>query len=114
MIRRFGRFLLLLLPVVVLGVYVRFIADYMRYLDKDLRLIPPSTPGVPEDILGFGFWFTWPIFLALLLGACASVYRTVGQRRAYYLLIGIGFAALSVVDFYLYPVASDSFQNKFN
>ena len=104
--RQIGRLLLLGLPYLVLGLYVDLLLDYSRHLDRDLHYLRPAVPEVPEDILGFGFWFTWSIFLALSLIACAVVYKTTTRKRTYFIVFGFCFAVLSIIDFRLYDALS--------
>ena len=104
--RRIGRLLLLGLPYLVLGVYVDMLLDYSRHLDRNLHYLRPPLPEVPEDILGFGFWFTWSIYLALSLIACAIAYKSTTKKRTYFMVFGFCFAVLSIIDFRLYKALS--------
>jgi len=104
--RQTGRLLLLGLPYLVLGVYVDLLLDYSKHLDRNLHYLRPTLPEVPEDILGFGFWFTWSIFLALSLIACAIVCTTTTKKRTYFMVFGFCFAVLSIIDFRLYNALS--------
>lgn len=54
------------LPALVLLGYGWFIRiNYWPYLDAQLQFISPDLAGLPEDVIGFGFWMWWP-FIALL------------------------------------------------
>jgi hypothetical protein len=104
--RQIGRLLLLGLPYLVFGIYADLLLDYSKYLDRNLRYMPSAVAGVPEDILGLGFWFTWSIFLAFFLTACAIVYKTTTRKRTYFAVVALCFAVLSIIDYWLYDALS--------
>ena len=73
---------------------------YSRYLDANLRFVPPKLLGAPEDILGFGFLSVW-IPVALVFGlTCWTAFSTVRRR----VVAGVvsAFIFLSLVDLFLY------------
>lgn len=63
-----SRLAFLAFPILVLLGYAVFIATtYWPYLDWSLRLRSPKLAGLPEDVIGYGFWMWWPLAGLLLL-----------------------------------------------
>jgi hypothetical protein len=97
-----SRLAFLAFPVLVLLGYTVFIATtYWPYFDRHLRLRSPELAGLPEDVIGFGFWMWWP-FAALLLLVSLVLALRAAQRRFHVaaLLLGV-FAVLSSADYLL-------------
>lgn len=98
------RWVLLTLPGLVLLGYGLFIARmYWPYLNGHLRLRSPALAGLPEDIIGFGFWMWWPLIaLLLLLFLALALFLSGTQRRLYVGASFLGiFALLSIADYLL-------------
>ena len=54
------------LPAALLLAYGAFIVmTYWSYFNLQLQLRSPDPAGLPEDVVGFGFWMWWP-FIALV------------------------------------------------
>jgi hypothetical protein len=89
-------------PVLVLLGYGTFIVTtYWPYLDWHLRLRSAELAGLPEDVIGFGFWIWWP-FAAVLLFVSLLVALWGIRRRFYVAAISLAvFALLSVADYLL-------------
>jgi hypothetical protein len=69
-----SRVVVLALPALVLVGYGYFVvATYWPYLDWNFRLRSPALAGLPEDVIGFGFWMWWPFF---------AVFRGLGCHMA--------------------------------
>jgi hypothetical protein len=76
-----SRVAVLALPALVLVGYGYFIvATYLPYLDRNFRLRSPELAGLPEDVIGFGFWMWWPFF-AVFFAASVVIWLSVMQRR---------------------------------
>ena len=88
--------------LVLLGYGWLIVRNYWPYLNAQLQLRSPDLAGLPEDVIGFGFWMWWPLiallFTIALTGALAAAERRV---RAAVILVGT-FTLLSGVDYYLY------------
>lgn len=98
------RLVLLALPGLVLLGYGLFITRmYWPYLNGHLRLRSPELAGLPEDVIGFGFWTWWPfIALLLLLFLGLALFLSGAQRRLYIVTSFLGiFALLSSADYWL-------------
>jgi len=93
---------LLALPVMALVGYATLVADYRRNLDSNMSYIQPALAAAPEDVLGFGFWPTWTLALAVLILLCTLAYRFATHAKAYYVAVAVTFALLSAADFTLY------------
>ena len=98
------RLALLALPGLVLLGYGLFITRmYWPYLNGHLRLRSPELAGLPEDVIGFGFWMWWPFIALLLLLFLALALFLSGIQRRFYVgtsILGI-FALLSLADYLL-------------
>jgi hypothetical protein len=51
------------------------------YLDAQLQLISPDLAGLPEDVIGFGFWMWWPFIALLFTFALTSALSGVPNTR---------------------------------
>jgi hypothetical protein len=99
--------LFLVLPWLVLAGYgVLLLVEYRRYLDSNLQYVKPVFPRAPEDVLGFGFWPTWGLVLALVVIFAVVAYRRATKRPAYFVCLAAVFLVLGAVDFYLYQTLS--------
>jgi hypothetical protein len=97
-----SRLVFLAFPALVLLGYCAFIVTtYWPYLDWRLRLRSPELAGLPEDVIGFGFWMWWP-FAAVLLFV-SLVVALWGIRRRFYVAATVlaVFALLSIADYLL-------------
>src|SRR5687767_15427967 len=71
----------LALPALVLIGYGWFIRmNYWPYLDAQLRLRSPDLAGLPEDVIGFGFWMWWPCVALLFTFALTSALSAAERR----------------------------------
>jgi hypothetical protein len=92
----------LALPALVLLGYGWFIATlYRPYLDWNLRLRSPDLAGLPEDVIGWGFWIWWPVMAALFGLALAVTLWAVRRRTCVAISFLSLFAVLSIVDYLL-------------
>jgi hypothetical protein len=72
------------------------------YLNAHLQLRSHDLAGLPEDVVGFGFWMWWPLVALLFVLALISGLTAMERRlRAATILVST-FTLLSVVDYYLY------------
>jgi hypothetical protein len=97
-----SRVAFLALPALVLVGYGCFIAaTYWPYLDWTFRLRSPELAGLPEDVIGFGFWMWWP-FVTVFFAASIAMGLSVMQRRirGAISLVSV-FVLLSVSDYLL-------------
>jgi hypothetical protein len=92
----------LALPALVLFGYGWFIVStYRPYLDWNLRLRSPDLAGLPEDVLGYGFWMWWPFVTLLFLLSFAMGLSAI-QRRMYAAISFLSvFVLLSISDYLL-------------
>ena len=89
-------------PLLVLAGYASFIVmTYWPYFDRHLRLRSPELAGLPEDVIGFGFWMWWPF--AAVLVVVSVVVALLGIQRRLYLAVSLlsVFALLSIADYWL-------------
>jgi hypothetical protein len=86
---------------VLLGYGSFIVTTYWPYLDSNLRLRSPELAGLPEDVIGYGFWMWWPFAaLVLLLSLVVALWGV--QRRFYAAAAFLSvFAALSIADYLL-------------
>lgn len=97
-----SRFGFLAFPILVLLGYCAFmVTTYWPYLDWNLRLRAPELAGLPEDVVGYGFWMWWPLAaLLLLVSLIVALWRA--QRRTYVAVSFLSvFAVLSIADYLL-------------
>lgn len=92
----------ILVPGLVLAGYAAFMVfTYGKFLDWNLRLRSPDLAGLPEDVIGYGFWMWWP-FVALILAAAFIAALSNMRRRLSGAAVILGaFGVLSVVDYLL-------------
>jgi hypothetical protein len=92
----------LTLPALVLLSYGCFIfTTYWPYLDWHAHLRSPQLAGLPEDIIGYGFWMWWP-FLAILSVISLAAALSAIKRWLYAAAPFLGlFAAMSIADYVL-------------
>jgi hypothetical protein len=97
-----SRLAFLAFPVLVLLGYVAFIVTtYWRYLDWHLRLRSPELVGLPEDVIGYGFWMWWPfVALLLVLSLLLALWRMERKVFTTVFLLSV-FGALSIADYLL-------------
>jgi hypothetical protein len=97
------RLFVMMQPVFALAGYAMALSGYTAFLDPRFNFLPPATAGAPEDILGFGFWFTWLLLLVWFTPGWLAGYRATGARNAVYwhFLAGL-FVLFSALDFFLY------------
>lgn len=97
-----SRFAFLAFPILVLlGYGVFIVTTYWPYLDWHLRLRSSDLAGLPEDVIGYGFWMWWP-FAALLLVVSLGLALWGIQRRLYVAASFLSvFAVLSIGDYLL-------------
>jgi len=89
-------------PILVLLGYSAFIvATYWPYLDWHLRLRAPELAGLPEDVIGYGFWMWWPLAALLLLVSLFVALWGVQRRICVAVLVLSVFAVLSIADYVL-------------
>jgi len=87
--------------LVLLGYCVFIVTTYWKYLDLHLRLRAPELAGLPEDVIGYGFWMWWPLAALLLLVSLGVALWGV-QRRIYVAVSFLSvFAVLSIADYVL-------------
>ena len=100
--RSASRIVLLALPALVLLSYGWFIiTTYWPYLDWHAQLRSPELAGLPEDIIGYGFWMWWP-FIAILFVASLAAALSAIERWLYIAAPFLGlFAAISIADYLL-------------
>lgn len=98
-----SRAILTALPALVLLGYSGFIVmSYWPYLNAQLELRSAELAGLPEDVVGFGFWMWWPLVALLFVFALVSA-MTVIERRARIVTIFVSaFVLLSVTDYFLH------------
>jgi hypothetical protein len=90
------------LPVLVLLGYGWFIViTYWPYLNAQLQLRSPDLAGLPEDVIGFGFWMWWPFIALLFTLALALALAAIERRGRVATILVSAFALLSVGDHYL-------------
>jgi len=97
-----SRVVLLTLPGLVLVGYGWFVVTtYLPYLNWHAQLRSPQLGGLPEDVIGYGFWMWWP-FLAMLFAISLAGALSAVERR---LFVGgmllASFAAISIADYLL-------------
>jgi hypothetical protein len=86
---------------VLLGYGWFMVTTYGPYLDWNLRLRSPDLAGLPEDVIGYGFWMWWP-FVAVLFAFALPVGLSAMQRRLYAAIsLLLAFSVLSVSDYFL-------------
>jgi hypothetical protein len=100
--RSASRLVLLALPaLVLLGYGWVVVTTYWPYLDWHAQLRSPQLSGLPEDVIGYGFWMWWPfiavLFVISLLAALSAVKRRLSVAA---ILLG-SFAAISIADYLL-------------
>ncbi len=89
-------------PALVLLGYSWFIvATYRRYLDWHFRLQSPDLAGLPEDVIGYGFWMWWPVAALMFVFALGVTLSAVDRRWRVALLLVALFALLSSADYLL-------------
>jgi hypothetical protein len=97
------RIVVLAPPLLVLLGYAWFIvATYRPYLDWDLRLRSPKLAGLPEDVLGLGFWMWWPVVTVLFALSLVVTLWAIHRRSHVAVSLLTMFALLSTVDYLLY------------
>jgi hypothetical protein len=98
-----SRFVLVAAPALVLfGYGCVIVMNYWPYFNAQLQLRSHDLAGLPEDVVGFGFWMCWPLIALLFALALISALAVIGHRvRAASILVST-FTVLSVVDYYLY------------
>jgi len=97
-----SRLAFLAFPVLVLLGYALFIVTtYWPYFDWHLRLRSPELAGLPEDVIGYGFWMWWPV--AALLLFVSIIVALWGIQRRFYVAASLlsVFALLSIADYLL-------------
>lgn len=89
-------------PALVLLGYAWFIVTtYRPYLDWHFRLQSPDLAGLPEDVIGYGFWMWWPV-AALIFVFALGMTLFAFERRWRVALVFVGlFALLSSADYLL-------------
>jgi hypothetical protein len=94
-----------LLPWTALTWYgVDMLFSYSTTLDKTLTYRKPAVAVAPEDVLGLGFWPAWAIVAVLVLALSTLAYA-LGARKIWMMAaVAAVFAALSLVDYYLFCV----------
>jgi hypothetical protein len=97
-----SRLVLLALPaLVLLGYGWVVVTTYWPYLDWHAQLRSPQLGGLPEDVIGYGFWMWWP-FIAVLFVICLAAALFAIKRRLSVGAILLGsFAAISIADYWL-------------
>ena len=98
-----SRFALVAAPAVVLLGYGCFmVMNYWPYLNAQLELRSQDLAGLPEDVVGFGFWMWWPLIALLFVMALISALAAIEHRVRAASILASTFTVLSVVDYYLY------------
>ena len=98
-----SRVIFVALPTVVLLGYGWFVVTtYSPYLNWQLQLRSPDLAGLPEDVVGFGFWMWWPPIALLFAFALTSALATIERRARLAIILVSAFAVLSVADYYLH------------
>jgi hypothetical protein len=89
-------------PALVLLGYAWFIvATYRPYLSWHFRLHSPDLAGLPEDVIGYGFWMWWPVAALLFVVALGVTFSAFERRwRVAFVLVAL-FALLSSADYLL-------------
>jgi hypothetical protein len=73
----------------------------LAILGLHARLRSSQLAGLPEDILGYGFWMWWP-FIAILFVISLAVALSAIERWLYVAAPFLGlFAAVSIADYLL-------------
>jgi hypothetical protein len=92
-----SRMVLLALPLLVLLGYGWFIiTTYWPYLDLHAQLRSSQLAGLPENVIGYGFWMWWP-FVVMLFAMSLAGALSVIERRLYVAALFLGvFAAISI------------------
>lgn len=94
--------ILLALPALVLAGYCWLIgATYSPYLNAHLRLRSPDLAGLPEDVIGYGFWMWWPVIALLFLISLAGALSAIERRLSVAISFLGAFSAISVADYWL-------------
>ena len=75
--------------------------NYWPYLDAQLQLRSPDLAGVPEDVIGLGFWMWWPCIALLFTFALTSALSAAERRGRLAAILVSAFALLSAIDYYL-------------
>jgi hypothetical protein len=89
------------LALVLFGYGCFIVTTYRPYLNWHLRLRSPNLAGLPEDIIGFGFWMWWP-FVAILFILGLALALAQAQRRLYVAVSFVSaFSVLSLADYFL-------------
>ena len=87
--------------LVLLGYAWFIVATYRPYLNWYFRLRSPDLAGLPEDVIGYGFWMWWPV-AALLFVVALGVALSAFERRWRVALVLVAlFALLSSADYLL-------------
>ncbi len=88
--------------VLVLLGYGWFIATtYRPYLDSHLRLRSPRLAGLPEDVIGYGFWMWWPVVTVLFALSLVAALWAIRRRLHVAAFLLTVFALLSSADYLL-------------
>ena len=97
-----SRLAFLAFPILVLlGYGVFIVTTYRPYLGWNLRLRSPDLAGLPEDVIGYGFWMWWPLAGLLLLVSLVVALRGIQRRMSVAASFLCVFAVLSVADYLL-------------
>lgn len=98
-----SRVLLVALPAIVLVGYGLFIVmTYSPYLNWQLQLRSPELAGLPEDVIGFGFWMWWPLVALSFAFALTSALAAIERRGRIATILVSVFIVMSVADYYLH------------
>jgi hypothetical protein len=77
------------------------VATYRPYLDWHLRLQSPDLAGLPEDVIGYGFWMWWPVALLCFVFGLGLALSALHRRWRAALVLVVLFAVLSCADYWL-------------
>lgn len=88
-------------PLVLIGYGSFIVTTYRPYLDWNLRLRSPELAGLPEDIIGWGFWMWWPIFAVLFATSVVMALSAMQWRLRGMTVLISAFILLSASDYWL-------------
>lgn len=88
-------------PLVLLGYGWFVVTTYWPYLDWHAQLRSPQLGGLPEDVIGYGFWMWWPFLAMIFAISFAGALSAVERRLSVGAILLGSFATISIADYLL-------------